>query len=98
VRRPTHRPRHALASTRSRGRCHIPDQFLGGRYGQNTATLADLVWTLTRESPDLTRLDFRERSAGTFSADPSTISGAWEEHPCSGWERDFALAYRRACW
>ena len=32
-------------------------------------TLADGVWTLTRESPDFTPLDFRQRFTGTFSAD-----------------------------
>ena len=60
-------------------------------------TLASGVWTLTRESPDFTSLDFRQRFTGTFSEDGNTISGAWEK--ClngSGWEHDFALTYRRA--
>jgi hypothetical protein len=59
-------------------------------------SLADGVWTLTRESRDFTPLDFRQRFTGTFSADGNTISGAWEK--CfSGdtWEHDFALTYRR---
>jgi hypothetical protein len=59
-------------------------------------TLADGVWTLTRESPDFTPLDFRQRFTGTFSQDGSTIDGVWEK--CLNgvsWEHDFALTYRR---
>jgi hypothetical protein len=61
-------------------------------------TLADGVWTLTRESPDFTSLEFRQRFTGTFSADGDTIDGAWESAPTDGgeWEHDFALTYRRA--
>jgi hypothetical protein len=55
------------------------------------------VWTLTRESPDFTPLDFRQRFIGTFSEDGNTISGAWEKNlNGAGWEHDFALTYRRA--
>jgi hypothetical protein len=60
-------------------------------------TLAGGMWTLARESPDFTPLDFRQRFTGTFSEDGNTISGAWEK--ClngSDWEHDFALTYRRA--
>jgi hypothetical protein len=62
------------------------------------------VWTLTRESPDFSPLDFRQRFTGTFSEDGNTITGAWEKCPDGGeWEHDFALTYRRAgspgsCW
>ena len=59
-------------------------------------SLADGVWTLTRESADFSPLDFRQRFTGTFSPDGNTISGAWEK--CfngAGWEHDFALTYRR---
>jgi hypothetical protein len=60
-------------------------------------TLADGVWTLTRESPDFTPLDFRQRFTGTFSQDGNTITGAWKKCPDgAGWEHDFALTYRRA--
>ncbi len=60
-------------------------------------TLADRVWTLTRESADFTSLDFRQRFTGTISGDGNTISGAWEICPGGGeWEHDFALTYRRA--
>ena len=59
-------------------------------------SLADGVWTLTRESPDFTPLDFRQRFTGTFSADANVISGAWQKGANgSGWERDFELIYRR---
>jgi hypothetical protein len=58
--------------------------------------LADGVWTLTRESPDFTPLDFRQRFSGTFSEDGNTISGAWEKDlGGAGWQHDFTLTYRR---
>jgi hypothetical protein len=59
-------------------------------------TLAGGVWTLTRESPDFSPLDFRQRFTGTFSDDGSIISGAWEIAQGADWEHDFALTYRRA--
>ena len=60
-------------------------------------TLAEGVWTLTRESGDFSPLDFRQRFTGTFSEDGNTISGAWEKCVNGGeWEHDFALTYRRA--
>jgi hypothetical protein len=60
-------------------------------------TLADGVWTLTRESPDFTPLEFRQRFTGRFSQDGNTITGAWEKRFDGGeWEHDFALTYRRA--
>lgn len=59
-------------------------------------SLVDRVWTLTRESPDFTPLDFRQRFTGTFSEDGNTISGAWEKCVSGAdWEHDFALTYRR---
>ncbi len=59
-------------------------------------SLADGVWTLTRESPDFTPLNFRQRFTGTFSEDGNTISGAWETCPGGGeWAHDFALTYHR---
>jgi hypothetical protein len=60
-------------------------------------TFADRVWTLTRESPDFSPLDFRQRFIGTFSPDGNTISGAWAKRAGgAGWEHDFDLTYRRA--
>jgi len=59
-------------------------------------SLADDVWTLSRESPDFTPLDFQQRFTGTFSADKNTITGAWEKRlPNGDWEHDFTLNYRR---
>jgi hypothetical protein len=58
-------------------------------------SLADGVWTLTRESADFTPLDFQQRFTGTFSADGNTISGTWEKRLGGDWEHDFALIYRR---
>ena len=58
---------------------------------------ADGVWTLTRESPDFSPLDFRQRFTGIVSADENTIAGAWEKGRDGGeWEHDFDLTYRRA--
>ena len=59
-------------------------------------TLANGVWTLTRESADFSPLNFWQRFTGTFSPDGNTISGAWEKcFTGAGWEHDFALTYRR---
>jgi hypothetical protein len=60
-------------------------------------TLANGVWTLTRQSPDFTALDFWQRFTGTFTADGNAINGAWEKCFNGGdWEHDFVLNYRRA--
>jgi hypothetical protein len=60
-------------------------------------SLADGVWTLTRESPDFSPLDFGQRFTGTFSQDGKTIDGAWEKRMGGAdWKHDFALTYRRA--
>jgi hypothetical protein len=60
-------------------------------------TLTDGAWTLTRESPDFTPLEFAQRFTGTFSADGNVISGAWESRPDGNrdWQHDFALIYRK---
>jgi hypothetical protein len=61
-------------------------------------SITDGVWTLIRESPDFSPLDFRQRFTGTFSADGNTIDGAWEKSAAGSgeWEHDFALIYHRA--
>jgi hypothetical protein len=60
-------------------------------------SFADGVWTLSREAPDFSPLDFRQRFTGTFSEDGDTITGAWESCSEGGeWEHDFALFYHRA--
>src|SRR5580698_5047500 len=50
-----------------------------------------------RESPDFSPLDFAQRFTGTFSADGTAISGAWEKRLDRDWhwQHDFALTYRR---
>jgi hypothetical protein len=59
-------------------------------------TLADGVWTLTRESPDFSPLDFRQRFTGVLGADGNTVLGAWEKRfEGADWEHDFTLTYRR---
>jgi hypothetical protein len=60
-------------------------------------SLAGGAWTLTRESPDFSPLDFQQHFTGTFSQDGNTITGAWEKRlGGAGWKHDFALTYRRA--
>lgn len=58
-------------------------------------TLSDGVWTLLREKPDFSPLDFSQRFTGTFSDDGNTIAGLWEIRRDSTWERDFDLTYTR---
>jgi hypothetical protein len=59
-------------------------------------SFADGVWTLLRESPDFSALDFGQRFTATLSADGTTITGAWQKcFDGSEWEHDFALNYRR---
>jgi len=59
-------------------------------------TFSDGVWTLLRDSPDFSPLDFWQRFTGEFSADGGTISGRWETcRNGSSWEHDFDLIYRK---
>jgi hypothetical protein len=58
-------------------------------------TFRDGIWTLLRESPDFTPLDFSQRFTGRFSADGNTIAGTWEIDNGSGWKKDFDLIYSR---
>jgi hypothetical protein len=59
--------------------------------------LEDGIWTLWRETPDFSPLDFAQRFTGTFSEDGMTITGRWEiAHDGSTWEHDFDLTYVRA--
>jgi hypothetical protein len=59
-------------------------------------TLADGVWTLTRDRPDDTPLDFAQRYVGRFDPDGAAIRGAWEiAHDKVTFEKDFDLDYVR---
>ena len=55
-------------------------------------TLADGVWTLSRDAPD----PFPQRYTGTISDDGTTIAGRWEKlEEGADWDVDFELTYRR---
>ncbi|GAA2853921.1 hypothetical protein GCM10010472_08960 [Pseudonocardia halophobica] len=60
-------------------------------------TLRDGEWTLLRDRPDFTPLDFAQRYTGTFGDAGRTITGRWEKSHDGGatWEHDFDLAYRK---
>ena len=59
-------------------------------------SLSNGVWTLLREAPDFSPLDFSQRFTGTFGDNGDTIRGAWETSgDGSRWEKDFDLTYRR---
>ena len=59
-------------------------------------TFDDGVWTLLREKPDFTALDFSQRYRGELSSDGKVIEGRWEiAHEPGAWEVDFQLTYRR---
>jgi hypothetical protein len=54
------------------------------------------AWTLVRDAPDFSPLEFAQRFTATITADGTTIDGAWEtagggQH----WEHDFRLTYTR---
>ena len=60
-------------------------------------TFRDGMWTLLRNSPDFSPLDFWQRFTATFSSDGQTITGRWElSKDGSEWEHDFDLVYRKA--
>jgi hypothetical protein len=60
-------------------------------------TLMAGVWELWRGTPDFSPLDFAQHYRGTFSADGTTIAGAWEiQRPGTPWQLDFRLTYTRA--
>jgi hypothetical protein len=56
------------------------------------------VWTLWRDEPDFSPLDFHQRFTGTFSPDRNRLTGTWEtSHDGTTWEHDFELTYTRVC-
>lgn len=62
----------------------------------NKVTLTGTAWTLWREEPDFSPLDFRQRYVGAISEDRRSITGAWEiPHDGTTWEHDFELSYTR---
>lgn len=59
-------------------------------------TLEGDTWSLWRDEPDFSPLDFRQRYIGTIAGDGRTIAGAWEIcHDGSTWEHDFNLSYSK---
>ena len=53
-------------------------------------------WTLLRDEPDFTPLNFAQRYFGTLSEDGRTVEGRWEKAGDDGeWELDFEIFYRR---
>src|SRR5260370_905827 len=43
-----------------------------------TMSFRDGIWTLVRDVPDFTPLEFAQRFTGRFADDGSAIDGAWE--------------------
>jgi hypothetical protein len=53
-------------------------------------------WTLTRNSPDFSPLDFHQRFKGRFIDGGNTIQGTWEQSQDGrNWKRDFDLTYTK---
>jgi hypothetical protein len=57
-------------------------------------TFDGTTWTLLREQPDFSPLDFKQRYVGTFGDD--RIDGRWESDSGGGYQLDFELNYVRA--
>ena len=61
-----------------------------------TMSLEDGIWTLRRDTPDFSPLEFAQRFTGRFSGDDGEIVGRWEiAHDGATWEHDFDLTYLR---
>jgi hypothetical protein len=59
-------------------------------------TFAEGVWTLLRDKPDFSPLDFHQRFEGKISDDGKTIDARWEKSDDGKtWEFDFPLTYTR---
>jgi hypothetical protein len=62
-----------------------------------TMTFGAGIWTLLRETPDFSPLDFSQRFLGTLTQDGSVIHGRWESSgDGSTWAQDFELRYTKA--
>jgi hypothetical protein len=56
----------------------------------------DGLWTLVRDAPDFTPLEFAQRYTGRFSDGGRVIDGAWEtSSDGTHWGHDFDLSYTR---
>ena len=61
-----------------------------------TMSPEDGIWTLRRDTPDFSPLEFAQRFTGRFSGDDGEIVGRWEiAHDGVTWEHDFDLTYLR---
>ena len=61
-----------------------------------TMSLEDGIWTLRRDTPDFSPLEFAQCFTGRFSGDDGEIVGRWEiAHDGVTWEHDFDLTYLR---
>jgi hypothetical protein len=59
-------------------------------------TMSDGSWTLVRDQPDFTPLDFSQRFVGAFVGGTDRIEGAWEMSvQGDGWRHDFDMSYTR---
>jgi hypothetical protein len=54
------------------------------------------VWTLSRDTPDLSPLDFCQRFSAQLDPGGAEIRGSWEiSSDGTGWRHDFELVYAR---
>jgi hypothetical protein len=59
--------------------------------------LCEGVWTLLRDAPDFTPLQFAQRLTGEFADGGDVIHASWETSPDGQvWEHDFDLTYTKA--
>jgi hypothetical protein len=59
-------------------------------------TFDGTLWTLSREEPDFTPLEFSQRFTGRLNEAGDVIEGAWEIcHDGETWEPDFTMTYTR---
>ncbi len=59
-------------------------------------TLTDREWTLVRDTPDFSPLDFCQRFVATFADRGDRIDGQWQTSADGrDWTKDFDLTYRR---
>jgi hypothetical protein len=59
-------------------------------------SLRNGTWTVVRDAPDFTPLDFSQRFTGTFADGGRMIAGAWESSKDSvHWAHDFDVTYTR---